>query len=192
MTGSHISITNLLSTSTTQRDISPQFWNELQAFLESLFGPAFNPIVDAFRDEAFRSLVLSTIIIVSLFIASIIYVIYEVPSIFGWLGGGMNLSSYAESSPPPKTTTIRKSAKQSPQRVERPAEKLPVESVQGVNVLPVILKTRDEVILTVDVANNSGHKIEMVVVDIDLPDGIAIMTGSFRMQRIGTIETGDS
>lgn len=187
-----MSLSNILSTNATQREIIPAFWNELEAFLESLFGPIFNPMINALSDESFRLLVLSTIVVVSLFIAAVVYVIYEVPTILGWLVGGMSLSSFDTSPPPSKKTTRRRLAKRSPHRIERTEEEPVVEPGPGIDVLPVIEKKRDEVALTVEVTNNTGHRIEMVVIDIDMPDGVDIMSGSFRMQRLGTIDAGES
>jgi len=42
------------------------------------------------------------------------------------------------------------------------------------------------------VTNNTTSRIEMVVVDVDLPEGIDMATGSFRMQRLGTISPDDT
>ncbi|MFW9933771.1 MAG: hypothetical protein ACFFDR_14120, partial [Candidatus Thorarchaeota archaeon] len=66
------------------------------------------------------------------------------------------------------------------------------EAIGDVHVTSVLEKKRDETILTVNVTNKSEHEIEMVVVDLRLPEGIDILAGSFRMQRIGTIKPGNS
>lgn len=53
-------------------------------------------------------------------------------------------------------------------------------------------KVRDAVSLMVTVHNESDSKIDMVVVDLDLPAGVDPAIGSFRMQRLGSIPAGQT
>jgi hypothetical protein len=62
----------------------------------------------------------------------------------------------------------------------------------GVRVAAKIVRERELLRLTVDIKNGSTSHIDMVVVDLDLPTGIDAETGSFRMQRLGTINAGES
>jgi hypothetical protein len=135
---------------------------------------------------------LSTIITVSVFVIVITYVVYEVPSILSWFSAGTVFDPVDDKPPPPqrKTQRISRTQRAKPKKIS-PAPP-PVAVGEGVDVRSLIEKDRDTVNLNVDIENNSDHKIEMVVVDINLPIGIDTMTGSFRMQRIGTIESGDS
>ena len=55
-----------------------------------------------------------------------------------------------------------------------------------------IKKHFDKMVLRVTITNGSDSKIDMVVVDLELPQGIETDIGSFRMQRVGSIESGES
>ncbi|MHA1909523.1 MAG: hypothetical protein ACW98Y_19650 [Candidatus Thorarchaeota archaeon] len=189
-----LAILTMLSTGSEQTRIIPSFWDELEELLGPIWQPIVGPLFDVLREESYRLMMLSTIVTVCIFVVVITFVVYEVPSIINWLIGGAGLSSLDTKPPPPKTTRRRepRRASRAPTKKEVKAP-TPVEAaVKGVNVRSLIEKERDVTILNVEIENQSDHRIEMVVTDIILPDGIDILPGSFRMQRIGTIESGGS
>ncbi|MFW9955488.1 MAG: hypothetical protein ACFFD3_13115 [Candidatus Thorarchaeota archaeon] len=168
------------------------FWDELEQLLGPILQPIVGPLFDILREEANRAIILSTIVTLFLFVSIVVYVVYEVPSILGLFSSGMSMSP---AKPEPPILARRPSARtRTPSETQEEAmsrAKLPsISQMHGLEVQSTIDKHRDDVLLTIRVTNNSDHEIEMVVVDIDLPDGIDVMTGSFRMQRIGTISSG--
>ena len=184
----------LLGISSSQTDYQPLFWDELEELLGPIWQPIVGPLFDVLRDESTRLIMLTTAITVCIFIVVITFVVYEVPSLINWFIGGASMTTLEAKPPIPRKKILRdvRRPRSTPAPVKEP-EPTPVPlAAKGVDVRSIIEKNRDEIILWVDVANNSDHRIEMVVVDIDLPIGIDITTGSFRMQRIGTIDSGDS
>ena len=73
-----------------------------------------------------------------------------------------------------------------------PKRKQAIVEASGVKVQSKITRQQEELLLTVLVNNGSGHQIDMVVVDIDLPADIHSQIGSFRMQRLGTVAPGET
>lgn len=183
---------NELSNST----LVPLFWDELEDLLGPIFEPIVGPLFDFLRVDANRLMLLSMIVSLCIVFVVITYVAYELPVIFRWMAAG---SASLDGKPPPART--KRTAAAPPTRYSTKAtsakregiEKLSsAESIGDIHVSSVIEKNRDETALVVSVTNQSEHQIEMVVVDLKLPPGIDVMTGSFRMQRIGTIQPGDS
>ena len=172
--------------------LQPLFWDELENLLGPIFQPVVGPLFDFLRVDANRLFLLSTISMLCIFFVVVVYVAYELPVIFQWLAmGSASLSTQTsqpkKAAPPTRYTTKATSA--------RHEAKPPVSSAEAIGDVKVISraeKKHEDVHLTVDVSNMSEHQIEMVVVDLYVPQGIDFMTGSFRMQRLGTIQPGTS
>lgn len=182
-----------LSVSQGARNIRPYFWDEIEQLLGPIWQPIVGPLFDVFRIEANRLILLTIIITVSVFVIVVTYIVYEAPLVINWFVGGVSLNSttspsYSQGSSRrvPSTQRAPTSKQTVPTQVTEP------RTEKGVDVRSLIQTGRDEIVLYVDIENNSEHKIEMVVVDVSLPAGIDTMTGSFRMQRVGTIESGES
>ncbi len=176
--------------------IVPLFWDELEQLLGPIFQPIVGPLFDILRVDANRLVLLTTIVSMCIFFVVIAYVVYDLPISFRWLStGSASLNAATRSntgySTPGKTPTRYSAKAKSAERTE--TKKVSTAEVIGdVTVESELVKVRDAAELTVTVTNKSEHPIEMVVVDLHLPEGIDIMTGSFRIQRIGTIPSGDS
>ncbi len=184
----------LLSIGSEQGAILPLFWDELEEMLGPIWQPIVGPLFDVLRNESTRLIMLSTIITVCIFVVAITYVVYEVPSIINWLTGGASLITEEAKTPIPikKVRLGVRRPRATPETIKDPLPTPVALAARGVDVRSIIERNRDETFLIVNVENNSDHRIVMVVVDIDLPLGINVTTSSFRMQRIGTIESGDS
>jgi hypothetical protein len=174
--------------------LKPLFWDELEKLLGPILQPIVGPLFDVLRDEAFRSLILSTIIAICLFFLAITYLVYEVPVIFHWLGHGTDLSqgTVPRTREPSRVDAARRAEPRTSARKDMAKTKSLAEEIGDVVVTSRIEKRREEVTLTVNVKNESDFRIEMVVVDITVPQGIDFATGSFRMQRIGTVNPGET
>ncbi len=174
----------------------PLFWDELEQFLGPFFQPIVGPLFDYLRVDANRLFLLSTVMTLCFFAVVIAYTAYELPVIFRWLAAGSESLNAAQSRPTTKRaapmTSTRYSTKAKSAQQEEKKKISSAEAIGDVHVTSVVEKKHEEVLLTVNVENKSEHQIEMVVVDLTLPPGIDIMTGSFRMQRIGTVQPGNS
>lgn len=174
----------------------PLFWDELEEILGPILQPIVSPVFDVLRDEAFRSLMLQTVVISVAILAGMMYLVYEFPIVFNWITGGKAITSAVDvpksTYTPPKRrlkTSLRK--KQKPVKTEPKPEPRVTQS-HGVDVSAVVTKKHEKLVLTVVVSNTSAYNIEMVVIDIDLPEGIDMASGSFRMARLGKITSGDT
>ncbi len=179
------------------------FWDELEELLGPILEPIVSPIFDILRDEATRLALLSTIAITSIIIAVMIFVVFELPLFFKWFVGVFDPdASPVSTSPSVHGTPTSITRHVTPSRVvarrttkgkgeEEKAKREVIENVDGVEVRAFIIKNREEIQLDVIVDNQGDSKIEMAVVDIDLPFGFEILTKSFRMYRLGTVEAGD-
>ncbi len=174
--------------------LKPLFWDELEKLLGPILQPIVGPLFDALRDEAFRSLVLSTVIAVCLFFVVVTYVVYEAPIVVQWLVRGTDISqgTVQKTRDSSRMATARRTAQATSARKETTKTKSLAEEIGDIVVTSRIEKRREEVTLTVNVKNESDFRIEMVVVDISVPEGIDFGTGSFRMQRIGTVNSGET
>ncbi len=174
----------------------PLFWDELEELLGPILQPIVSPIFDVLRDESFRSLMLQTVVIFVAILAGMMYLVYEFPIVFNWMTGGKAITSAVDVpkstfTPSKRRLKVLSRQKQKPAKAE-PKPKPRVTQSHGVSVTSVVTKEHDHIVLAVKVANLSDFNIEMVVVDIDLPYGIDMATGSFRMTRLGKISSGDT
>ncbi|MFW9788234.1 MAG: hypothetical protein ACFFE2_08610 [Candidatus Thorarchaeota archaeon] len=178
-----------------------EFWQELEDFLGPILGPIvrgfFEPVYRAFEDQVFRRQFLNTVVWTAMIIGGLVFVIYEAPSFLSWVFG--STSSSARKAPTDRAartraqriSTTQHQMTESKVEEERERTRASVEA-SGVKVQSIIKRARDELILDVIVNNGSSNQIDMVVVDLDLPADINTSTGSFRMQRLGTIKAGES
>ncbi len=172
--------------------ITPLFWDELEELLGPIFQPIVGPLFDFLRVDANRLFLLSTISTLCIFFVVVVFIAYELPMIFQWLAYGSSSITGQPSRTSSTKTPTRYSTKATSARHEVKQSVSSAEAIGDVIVASQIEKKRDEVQLNVNVTNMSEHQIEMVVVDLHVPAGIDFMTGSFRMQRLGTIPSGES
>jgi len=169
--------------------------------LDEIFGPILHPIIDpifaALQDTAFRAMLISSIIWSCLVIGGLIFIVHEGPVLLNLVTG---------SKPTLPRTAAPKSTARARQQISTAglhraiAERTQKEGMEreshiqasGVRVTTKMKKIRDAVSLQVTVHNGSDSKIDMVVVDLDLPAGIDPAIGSFRMQRLGSIPAGQA
>lgn len=180
--------------------IGIEFWQELEDLLGPILGPIirgiFEPVYRTFEDSFFRTQLLSAIIWTAMIIGGLVFVIYESPSFINWISGSQTPVSRRRAAARPAQSAQRRAAeRRSASRdkvvVER-ERRLAVMEASGVKVQSKIERQREGLLLSVFVNNGSDHQIDMVVVDIDLPADINTSTGSFRMQRLGTIAVGQT
>ncbi len=178
-----------------------KFWEELEDLLGPILGPIvrgiFEPVYRTLEDPLFRTQVLSAIIWTAMIIAGLVFVAYEAPSFLSWIMGGQTSPVRKQiASKPAETRAHRQSVErrtESQSRVdEERGRKQAFVDASGVKVQSRVKQQREEFLLTVSVNNGSDHQIDMVVVDLDLPADIDTATGSFRMQRLGTIASGQT
>jgi hypothetical protein len=190
----------VLTTGTSTNGIfSLQFWQELEDFLGPILGPivrgVFEPVYRTFEDPVFRSQTLFTIIWTAMLIGGLAFFIYEVPSFFGGIMGGQATTRPQESSihaqRAQRQSVERRAVSKSNVEEERKKKQAIVDK-SGVKVQSKIARNGEELLLTVIVKNDSGHQIDMVVVDIEPPADIQSSIGSFRMQRLGSISPGET
>ncbi len=176
--------------------IVPLFWDELENLLGPIFQPIVGPLFDFLRVDANRLFLLTMIVSFCIFFVLITYLVYELPVVFRWLAASSaSLDGRPSKAKPTHKTTsqsTRYSTRATSARHATPAAASSAEVIGDVQVTSRVEKKREETLLTVNVTNKSDHEIEMVVVDLKLPEGIDILAGSFRMQRIGTIPPGSS
>lgn len=169
-------------------------WNDISAFLHLLLDPIFI----ALEDIALRRTILSTVIWSCLVICGLVFVVYEFPSVINLIMGTQKKPIKATSTQAGRPRTETESSSASRHQISRDkAQKERDRREQavretGVRVAARIFRERELLRLTVGVRNGSSSHIDMVVVDLDLPSGIDAETGSFRMQRLGTINAGES
>ncbi len=169
--------------------------------LDEIFGPILHPIIDpifvALQDTALRAMLLSSLIWSCLVIGGIIFIVHEGPVILNLITGSKPTL--------PRTTTSRGTTRVRQQTGTAGLHKAMAErtlkegkereshiQASGVRVTTKLKKIRETVSLQVTVHNGSDSKIDMVVVDLDLPAGIDPSIGSFRMQRLGSIPAGQA
>ncbi len=195
-----IKILTTLGVSTSSRYVLT-FWQELEDLLGPILGPIirgfFEPIYRTFEDPFFRTQALNIIIWTAMIIGGLVFIVYETPGFINWIMG----SQSSPSKRPVASRAIRPRVyhpaadqhqiTKSKVEEERERRRAVVEA-SGVKVQSIIKRVREDLILDVIVNNDSGHQIDMVVADIDLPADISIAIGSFRMQRLGTIRAGET
>ncbi len=172
-----------------QSDLS----DEILTFLHLLLDPIFV----ALQDEGFRGNILSTVIWSFLVICGLVFVVYEMPSIINLISGPstkpvrrkLKTVSAARAKAATASATRHQLSRDKTQK-ERERRAKSVEET-GVSVSTKIQRERELLRLIVDIKNGSTSKIDMVIVDLDIPHGIDVDIGSFRMQRLGSIDVGE-
>jgi hypothetical protein len=130
-------------------------------------------------------------------VGGFVFVAYEAPSFLSWITGGQaspvrkQVAAQSSLTKVHRQSVERRTESQSRVDEERGRRQAFVDA-SGVKVQSKVKQQREEFILTVHVNNGSDHKIDMVVVDLDLPADIDTATGSFRMQRLGSIASGQT
>lgn len=176
---------------------APLFLDQIMAFLHQLWdtwGPYLGPLYDALNTEYIQSLLLTTVVATVVFVSVMVFVLHEGEGMVRALLKGPSvvtgLSSSKES--PPRRTQVsgRPSSAQTQTKSQSPTT-AELESA-GVAVHSTFVKDSEGYLLSVEVHNRMDQRIDMVVVDTDLPTGVDSRVGSFRMQRLGTIKAGES
>jgi hypothetical protein len=172
-----------------------QFWETLDDIFGPILRAILEPIWTAFQDPVFRAGVLSMIIWTSIVVAILILLVYEGSSFFSLFAAGAQTPLAAQTPKRPAqqaraaTSAIRR--REAEERAQEEAKKRVDEVIaSGVSVSATVTVRHERLDLLVKVDNRSAHKIDMVVVDIDVPAGIHTTAGSFRMQRLGSIAAG--
>ena len=169
-------------------------WTDISTFLHLLL----DPVLIALQDIELRRAVLSTVIWSFLIICGLVFVVYEFPAIFKLISGTQTQSTSEK-----RKATVDgriQAASASAARHQISLDKMQKEREKreaavrqtGVTVTAKIKRERELLKLNVRITNASNSHINMVVVDLDLPSGIDAETGSFRMQRLGTINAGET
>ncbi len=168
-------------------------WDNIQIFLHLLLDPLFA----ALQDEGLRGTILSTVIWSFLVICGLVFIVYEFPSIMNLLSGSpttpirrqlKTISAGRAKAATASATRHQLSRDKTQKERERRAK---VVKEAGVKVAAKIEREGALLRLTVDIKNGSTSKIDMVIVDLDIPEGIDVDVGSFRMQRLGSIHVGE-
>ena len=177
-----------------------EFWQELEDLLGPILGPIvrgiFEPVYRTFEDAVFRTQFLSAVIWTAMIVGGLVFVVYEAPSFINWISGSQTPVSIRRAAARPaqsaqRQAAARRIASRDKVVVER-ERRLAVMEASGVKVQSKVKRQREGLLLSVIVNNGSDHQIDMVAVDIDLPADINTSTGSFRMQRVGTIASGQT
>lgn len=194
MISSTFSIATLFSTTLnlgiTTLQASP--WNPIIDFLNALL----NPLFDLWENYSLRATILSTIIWSFLVTCGLVFILLESPSIISLFSGKQEMHTQQRRTS--KVRHLRTEAKPEIQKATRKTENQEGQNGQsssnktGVHVSSIIKKHHDKIAFRVTITNGSDSKIDMVVVDLELPKGIETDIGSFRMQRVGSIESGES
>lgn len=168
-------------------------WDNIQIFLHLLLDPLFA----ALQDEGLRGTILSTVIWSFLVICGLVFIVYEFPSIMNLLSGSpttpirrqlKTISAGRAKAATASATRHQLSRDKTQKERERRAK---VVKEAGVKVAAKIEREGALLRLTIDIKNGSTSKIDMVIVDLDIPEGIDVDVGSFRMQRLGSIHVGE-
>lgn len=172
-----------------QGDIGTDISNFLHLLLD--------PLLLALQDEGLRRTIFSTVIWSCLIICGLVFVVYELPTVLTLISGSQTQSvakkkrittdgraEAATASANRHQLSLDKSQK------EREKREAAVKQT-GVTVGAKLVKDRELLRLSVKIKNASNSHINMVVVDLNLPSGIDAEVGSFRMQRLGTINAGE-
>jgi len=181
---------NSLNQIITKIQIDP--WESILDFLS----PILDPIFSIWENYTLRVTIMSTIIWSVLIISGLVFIVLESPSIIPIFTGTQQKRTYRA----PQTQSTRQHPQERPGTQQRPSrrterketQKIAAEDDTGVNVISTIKKHYDKMVLKVKVTNGSDTKIDMVVVDLELPQDIETDIGSFRMQRVGSIDSGQS
>jgi hypothetical protein len=169
-------------------------WEDISTFLHLLL----DPILIALQDVGLRRTVLSTIIWSFLIVCGLVFVVYELPVLMKFLTGPSTQTITKQRRVATIAKTKAAAASESRHKISEEKARLEREKREkalretGVRVASRISKEHESIHLVVSVKNGGTSHIDMVVVDLDLPQGIDADIGSFRMQRLGTINAGES
>lgn len=174
--------------------LQSDMWDDIQTFLHLLLDPIFA----ALQDEGLRSTILSTVIWSFLVICGLVFAVYEFPSLIKFVTGAPPQSikrqlTTAEETPKSQSAAASASRHQISRDKadkERDRREKAVRDT-GVRVAAKIAREQELLRLTVGIKNGSRTRIDMVVIDLDLPEGIDTEVGSFRMRRLGSIGAGE-
>ncbi|NWF96220.1 MAG: hypothetical protein HXY34_08755 [Candidatus Thorarchaeota archaeon] len=162
--------------------------------------PYLSPIVDFIESTPLVWSLMEVGIVVSIVMGGLAFMLYEGRAALRVLSG--SLASLAASAQQPtalQTPSVRPTTS--------PSARFPRETVKrevvpqrqhhevthaGVKVIATMQAHGDTHTLKTMVTNQNDYRIEMVVVTIDPPDGVEPAIGSFRMQRLGTINPGST
>ena len=168
-------------------------WDDIQTFLHLLLDPLFA----ALQDEGLRGTILTSIIWSFIIICGLIFVVYEFPSIIKLVGQSPAepIRRLQKTKSTPRSQTAITSARRhqlSRDKAQKERERR-ADAVKetGVSVAAKLEGAQELLRLTVSINNGGTSKIDMVIVDLDLPSGINVDVGSFRMQRLGSINSGE-
>ncbi|MGY5881384.1 MAG: hypothetical protein RTV31_14125 [Candidatus Thorarchaeota archaeon] len=168
-------------------------WTDISTFLHLLL----DPILLVLQDVGFRRTILSTAIWSFLVICGLVFVVYELPVFLKLISGTptqvitkQKKAAADGRSQAAASSASRHQISRDKAQKERDRREAAVRET-GVSVAAKIVRERELFRLTVGITNGSNSHIDMVVVDLDLPSGIDAEIGSFRMQRLGTINAGE-
>ena len=172
-------------------------WDQLDEIFGPILHPILDPIMTALQDTALRAMLLSVIIWSFLVIGGLVFVVHEGRVLLQMISGSAaSLPKTATAMSTPRAgqqTDTAKLHRAMSERVKKEGQERESRiQASGVRVTAKMKKIREAVSLNVTVHNGSDSKIDMVVVDLDLPSGIDPAIGSFRMQRLGSILSGQS
>ncbi len=166
------------------------FWNEIYDLIRPIVGPFLDPILEQLQNAAFRLFVLNSIILISVILSGAVYIMYEIPGLLRWMTSDSLLSPTSQRSTHIASQSHRLTRKTVPSQHAqvRPSAVGSGESItNSVRVVSLVSLRREGYLLTVTIENISPERLDMVMVSVNPPSGIAIEVGSFRMQRLGTI-----
>ncbi|TFH03973.1 MAG: hypothetical protein E4H14_15710 [Candidatus Thorarchaeota archaeon] len=174
--------------------LQEDIWTDISTFLHLLLDPIFFVL----QDEGLRRTLFSTVIWSFLIVCGLVYVVYEIPSVLKLILGPpkQSIVKQNKTSEDGRLQAATESASRhqiSREKSQKEREKREAAVKQtGVTVATKIVRDRELLRLSVTITNASNSHINMVVVDLDLPSGIDAETGSFRMQRLGTINASET
>jgi len=172
-----------------QNDLS----DDILTFLHLLLDPIFAVL----QDEGMRRNILSTVVWSFLIICGLVFVVYEFPTIMNLLSGSsttpirrqLKTVTAGRAKAVTASATRHQISRDKTQKERERRAKVVKEA--GVTVAANIEREGALLRMTIDINNGSTSKIDMVIVDLDIPAGIDVDVGSFRMQRLGSIHVGE-
>lgn len=177
----------LLISDTNQPSQSLQFWDELYNFIHPIIGPFLDPVLEALQDSTFRLNILNTIVMFCVVLAGMIFLVYEGPAILRWMSGDSKTLPAPPTPPRGRKRVPTEASRRTTTTKRRKRTKPTPPKYSGVTVESKLKPLREGLLLSVYISNELHERIDMVVVNVKVPDGISLMSGSFRMQRLGTI-----
>jgi hypothetical protein len=171
----------------------PLFLEDLWQFFEPILGPFLNPLIDALGNVSFRATILSTIVTFFISVTILVFFVYEAPSFFGWIFQ-LPVDEIEETRASRQAYESKASSARRLERTKKKQEKAPPKKRPsiiedgGVRVSSNIERKEGYMVLSILIENLVSVKIDMVAIDLELPERVETAIGDFRMQRLGTIE----